>query len=399
MRHLDRREFLAVAALLGVGAAASACGDDDPVADVSIPTGATVANLDAEVIIIGAGAAGMAAGHLLAQRGIDFRILEAGPTYGGRIKHTRDFVDFPIPLGGEWLHADPDTLNLAVNDSDTDIATRLVAYSPDDSVAGVYDGELEYERLGAYSDLKFAGSSWLDFFETYVLASSRDRMVFDTQVLEVDHTGDDVVLRTADGAEWSAAAVVVTAPMKILQDGDIAFVPDLPPDHLDALARANIWTGMKVFVEFSEAFYPTFIGSEDDAGADGQRAYYDAACGQDTDANVLGLFTVGELAEPYQALDPGEELRDHILGELDYLFDGAASRSYIQHVSQNWADEPFVRAAYLADTADEDISQILGQTVDGRVLFAGCSYTREYDWSSVHTAVRSARAAVDELTA
>ena len=28
---------------------------------------------------------------------------------------------------------------------------------------------------------------------------------------------------------------------------------------------------------------------------------------------------------------------------------------------------------------------------------AGCSYTREYDWSSVHTAVRSARDCVDEM--
>ena len=38
-----------------------------------------------KVLIIGAGAAGLAAGHALAQRGIDFQILEASDRIGGRL--------------------------------------------------------------------------------------------------------------------------------------------------------------------------------------------------------------------------------------------------------------------------------------------------------------------------
>ena len=103
------------------------------------------------------------------------------------------------------------------------------------------------------------------------------------------------------------------------------------------------------------------------------------------------------MSAPYQAVDPGDELRDLVLAELDALFDGIPSRTYVQHISQNWADEPFVRAAYLADYADSDISQDLGKNIGPRVFMAGCSYTREHDWSSVHTAVRSARDCVDEM--
>ena len=154
---------------------------------------------------------------------------------------------------------------------------------------------------------------------------------------------------------------------------------------------------MKVFIEFDEPFYPVFLVFDVDEGVDGQRAYYDASYGQDSDHHVLGLFTVGDLATPYQRLDAGDALRNHILAELDPLFDGAASRSYVQHVAQNWAEEPFVRAAYLADTADDDISRTLGANIGPRVFMAGCSYTREFDWSSVHTAVRSARDAVSEM--
>lgn len=47
-----------------------------------------------KVLIIGAGPAGMTAGYLLAQQGIDFQIIEAAPTYGGRTKTNTNFIAF-----------------------------------------------------------------------------------------------------------------------------------------------------------------------------------------------------------------------------------------------------------------------------------------------------------------
>lgn len=389
---IDRREFLALAALLGVGGVATACGfgDDDG-------TGASPIGAGSRVVIVGAGAAGMTAGHLLVQAGVDITILEAAPTYGGRIKHTRDFVDFPIPLGGEWLHATEDTLVDIVADDSVSIDTRMHASDPTDLVDWIVDGERFTAPIGNEADLTFVGSSWLDFFETYVLPSVADHITYDTQIVRVDHADDGVALTSARGDTFEGDAAIVTVPMKILQDGDITFDPPLPSEHQDALARANIWTGMKVFVEFSERFYPTYLGFDTDEGLDGQRLYYDAAYGQESAANVLGLFTVGVLSEPYQALDPGHELRDHVLAELDAIYDGEASRTYVQHTSQNWANEPFVRAAYLQDDAPPSISRTLGHPVGARVHLAGCSYTRFNDWSSVHTAARSARDTVNRL--
>ena len=68
---ISRRDFLAVAGLLGVGGMATGCGewftDENAIG--------SDAQLDGErVIIVGAGAAGMATAHLLAQRGVDFQI-------------------------------------------------------------------------------------------------------------------------------------------------------------------------------------------------------------------------------------------------------------------------------------------------------------------------------------
>ena len=349
----------------------------------------------ASVIVVGAGPAGMSAGALLRRAGVDVRVLEARDTYGGRIKHTRDFVDFPIPLGGEWLHEAPDELDTMAGQ---EVDVELAAYQPDDEVA-YYDGTLTMSTLSEDpdTDLKFVGSSWLDFFETYVLPDVEDRIEYGVEIVRVDHTGDTVVLTDAAGAVHEADQAIVTVPLKLLQEGRVEFDPPLPDAHQEAIARAGIWGGMKVFIEFSERFYPVFLSFPDSFTPAGQRLYYDASYGQRSDRHVLGLFTVGEPAERYQALDEGDELREAILAELDEIFDGAATPAYLQHIAQNWNDEPFALGAYLADEADWRIPRQLQERFSDRVYLAGDAYTSHDDWSAVDDAARSARDAVREI--
>jgi heterodisulfide reductase subunit A-like polyferredoxin len=67
---------------------------------------------DGKVIIIGAGAAGLAAAKVLQLNGIDYEILEATERYGGRIKKDSLLADFPIDVGAEWIHSNPVVLNI-----------------------------------------------------------------------------------------------------------------------------------------------------------------------------------------------------------------------------------------------------------------------------------------------
>lgn len=343
------------------------------------------------MIVIGAGPAGMTAAHLLRQRGVDVQVLEAGPTHGGRIRHDLDFADFPISLGAEWVHVEADILDEAVNDASVEVATELVAYQPEDQVA-YFDGAVTLAPLEPSvfdGDLKFKGSSWLDFFDTYLWPGISDTVVFNAQVTNVDHTGDLVVLTDAAGNTYEAAGVIITVPLRILQRGDLTFVPALEPTRLAAIDEAVVWSGLKAFFEFDEAFYPAAVAFEDSETVDGQRLFYDAAYGQNTDQHILGLFAVGAQAEAYQA-QSDDEFVEGVLAELDVVFDGAASRSYKRHLVQNWNDEPFAGAAYLEDDAPSDISATLAKPVSDRVQFAGDAYTEFDDWSSVHAAIRSA---------
>src|ERR1041384_6245332 len=63
---------------------------------------------DFEVIIIGAGIAGLASALDLAHAGLRVAILEARDRIGGRIYTKRDPVtNAPIELGAEFIHGKP----------------------------------------------------------------------------------------------------------------------------------------------------------------------------------------------------------------------------------------------------------------------------------------------------
>src|SRR5262249_4644864 len=58
-----------------------------------------------EVVIVGAGAAGIAAGRRLMDAHLDCLVLEARPRLGGRAWTMRANSAFPIDLGCGWLHS------------------------------------------------------------------------------------------------------------------------------------------------------------------------------------------------------------------------------------------------------------------------------------------------------
>lgn len=354
------------------------------------------------VLIIGAGAAGMASGYLLEQMGIDFQILEAAATYGGRMKRTTSFVDFPIPLGAEWLHIEERELTNIINNSSTQIETQLQAYQPQDQIGYYENGNLAYANLSAkfgndFIDKKFINSTWLDFFEEYIVPTIRAKTSFNVQIVSVDYQGDKVIVTDSNSQAYESDKLILTVPLKVLQAGDILFSPQLPTAHRNAIQDAPIWGGLKVFLEFSQQFYPSYLTFPDSETNVGQRIYYDAAFGQNSSSNVLGLVALGEQANQYQELT-GEAQRDYILSELDEVFDGLASQTYIKHIVQDWSNEPYIKSAYLADIASSNISNRLAQSIDEKIYFAGEAYVQGNDWGGVHNATKSARDAVNEFT-
>lgn len=326
-----------------------------------------------KVIIIGAGAGGLSAGYLLKQRGIDFEILEASSVYGGRMRISTDFADFPIPLGSEWIETGLGIFDEIVNDSSVQINLTTIPDNP---------------------DRKFVNYSWFNFFEEYVVQSVSDKIEYNTIVENINYQGDEVVVTTQNG-QMTADRVIVAVPLRILQDGDITFLPTLPQAKQNAIDGVRVWEGFKAFFEFTDNFYDDMQFTVTPE-TDGEKWYYDAAYGQNSSKNILGLFVVGTPALDYTSRS-GDDLRDFILAELDGLYAGQATQKFVKHIVQNWNDEPFIKGGYMTDHADYTQVAKLGESVQDKVYFAGGPYTDGEDWVSVHAAARSARVAVDNM--
>ena len=365
---MKRTEFIKMCALFGISipfhASLLSCSKDD----------STNTIFSGKITIIGAGAGGLAAGYLLKQQGIDFEILEASTVYGGRMKINTDFTDFPIPLGAEWLETGTNIFQEIVNDSSISVNVETIEDAP---------------------DRKFVNSSWFNFFEQYIVPSIADKIVYTTIVESIDYSGDQIMINTQNGMHI-ADKVIVSVPLKILQDGDISFLPNLPQDKMNAINDTTIWEGFKAFFEFSEKFYDDNYEFDINPASDGEKIYYNAAYGQNTTKNILGLFVVGAPALEFTSLS-GIELRDFILNELNGIYSNQATSNYINHITQDWDNEPFIKAGYMSDNADEVTVRKLGESVANKIYFAGGAYTNGDDWVSVHAAAQSAKKSILEI--
>ena len=183
------------------------------------------------VAIIGAGAAGLSAGYLLKKQGIDFTILEASPVYGGRMKTSNNFADFPIPLGAEWTAANTGYLDQLIGNTLVSSKINTVGYTQNEAYGVWYNNKLIFGDLGTLNYRKFVKSSWLNIFEEYILPAVVEHIRYTTPVTSIDYSGETIFIKTAT-SELKADRVIVTAPLPLLQSKKIQFRPQLPKKNL-----------------------------------------------------------------------------------------------------------------------------------------------------------------------
>ncbi len=397
---MNREEFIKKSLLLGVGAAYFpsiflVCQKENG------DSSAASLNYDGEVLIIGAGAAGLMAAYRLAQNQIRFRVLEASATFGGRVKKIQDFADFPIDLGAEWIHDEPTIFRDMIRNDQVDGSIDLIPYNPSE-IKGWRNGKLRNHSFFStfYSEYKFKSTTWYDFFEDFIVPTiGLNNMTFNSPVNEIDYSGNRVSVTTTNGTVYEADKVLVTASINVLQGGLISFMPALPQSKINALDEFYMPDGLKVFIQFSERFYPdmllmqglfSMLSDESE-----EKIYYDAAFKKDSNQNILGLFTVGPVASSFTNMNTEQELINAILAELDEIFEGKASHTYQKHIIQNWSKEPYVRGSYNFEGTSSAISEML-KGVDGKIYFAGEAISTSVQ-ATVHGAGQSGFYQMEEL--
>ncbi|MFT6246051.1 MAG: lysine-specific histone demethylase 1B [Salibacteraceae bacterium] len=374
------------------------------------------------VIIVGAGAAGLYAGFILKSRGIDFTIIEASNTIGGRIGKKEDFADFPIDLGAQWLHGRNSILGdlakssgakitkdtsdqvywfnnqitssipkdvEAIVSADVDIADiSYLDYAEQQGLGNEYKYLVEQLAgdFGADSDdlsIKWtaieeeewsSGGNDFKFEETFfdllnknIITEIQESIVINSPVTKIDYSNDSIEVTDKNGILFAGDKVIVTIPITILQDEYIEFVPSLPPSKIEAFNKIGMGPGMKVFLKFSSKFY-----DENIAGGEICAAYADEIIGKNGNDNVLLAFVMGHQAEHLTSLGSNAAITNALLAELDAMYAGQATASFLTSHVENWTTNPFIKGAYsYSKIGIGNARSIAAESIQDKLFFAG----------------------------
>jgi monoamine oxidase len=273
-----------------------------------------------DVIVMGAGMAGVTAARELAKMGMSVRVIEARDRVGGRIHSIRDFGPAPIEAGAEFIHGlaaetwpDIRAARLAVRPCpytrDTlfeighgahwlprtllhpavwptfTILRAIRRLGPHDLSAAEFIAQRGYRgRARILAELTLTahlpGSldevGMLGLLEDHVLdlesglnhrvVDGYDRLPrhigvgldveFGFVVDQVAWRADGVTVRATDGREVSAHVAITTLPVGVLRAGSVRFTPELPEGKRRALEALEMGPVLKILLRFEERFWP-----------------------------------------------------------------------------------------------------------------------------------------------
>jgi monoamine oxidase len=204
-----------------------------------------------------------------------------------------------------------------------------------------------------------------------------------------DETG--VTLTLAGGDTVRGSAVIVTAPLGVLQAGAIGFEPPLVGDQAGALARLKMGNLEKVVLRFDSRWIPgdiiDFYHETDGASDYPGFVNLPAATGGPT----LGALTAGAEGAA-RAAESDEEAVAGAMEVLRRIFDGVPNATAT--AVSRWQEDPWARGSYtyIPVGASVDDCSRLAQPHAGRVLIAGEATSARY-FGSAHGAWLSGRRA------
>ncbi len=358
-------------------------------------------NYDGKIIIIGAGASGLAAAKVLEQSNLDYSILEASDRYGGRLKKDTTLADFPIDIGAEWIHSDPIVLNLMKGKKGEDIDEQLLSYRLENT--GSWDGQKYKENrpwlnnfvYNFMPESKFKNSTWYDFVDEHLAQYVKHNIKYNQRVTEIDYSDKKIIIKTENNENYVADKVLVTVSLGVLKSNSIKFTPDLNAEMKKAIDAISFDNGFKIVLKFADKFYPDAITCEVESG---EKVYYDIAFKKDAQTNVLGVLCRGDEAQKYYDLNSEKKIIDNILLELDEMFDEQASKSFSgEYIFEDWGRHKFTLGTWTQASLEKNSHlKALNQSLDNKVYFAGEIYD-QYKQMGVPGAVLSGYYSIDKL--
>ncbi len=407
---------------------------------------------DCDLIIVGAGAAGIAAGLTARGAGLSTRILEAASRVGGRA-HTVSLGGVPFDVGCHYLHhagRNP----LAALALARDLELRFDLYALDtpgwlvrrghredesvrDAVEAYYDAAfdaLEHEEPDdvALRELVDATSEHYPLFQAWCAAhwgapperlsaldawrlEDRDHdwpvargfgalvhdlaaeldVTLDSPVSAIQRTRQGVTVQTSGGS-LSARAVLVTVSTEVLRSGVIRFEPGLPDEVQQALEGVRLGHAERIGLRTDGRV----TAPDDPLGAhvlldDGSalQLYF-----HEFGEPIVTAYLAGDLARDLAREEPEATVAVAKQALVDVL--GESARAHvIDQVSSSWTRDPLIRGGYSTALPGRAADRrVLATAFDERVRLAGEACSIEH-FGTVHGAWATGVEGVSRLIA
>ena len=402
---------------------------------------------DVEVVVVGGGAAGVAAARRLCDAGVDCLIVEARPRLGGRAWTVTDASGFGLDLGCGWLHsaesnpwvavaekqgasidktpppwarpsldvvfprAEQDQFHeameaffarleqVAANEIDVPAAVALepgCRWNGLINAISTYISGAEWDRVSAKDFDRYAdsGVNWrvVEGLGSVVAAAGADLPVMlDCPVRGIDHSGKRLRVETARGA-IVADQVIVTIPSTLLAKEQLKFTPALPK-------KTHAAQGLPLGLD--DKLFMALDGAEEFERDTRVFAHTDRAATAAYQFRPLGrpqieAYFGGNLAAELEASGDGAFF-DFAVSELVGVFGSAFAHRLKPIRIHRWGLDPFALGAYsFALPGFADCRATLAEPVDDRLFFAGeaCS---THDFSTAHGGFNTGVAAADQV--
>lgn len=403
---------------------------------------------DADVVVIGAGAAGVAAARRIMAANRKVIVIEAAGRIGGRCFSDASTFGVPFDRGARWLH-NPDTnpmVRLARNagldlspaplapktrigrrfarsgETEEFLAALVRANrSIDDAARGKLDVSCAAavpKDLGDWaSTIEFTlGSSAtgkdLNELSATDKARGQDRSVaiacrqglgtllarlgdqvpisLSTPASRISWSNRDVTVQTTAG-KIAARAAIVTVSSNVLAGGAIKFDPDLPKRHLDAAAKLSL--GSYDHIALQMAGNPLGLSSDDfliEQSNSTRTALLVANAGG---TSLCVIDVAGSFGRDLSA--QGEAAMGSFAREwLTKLFGSEAAAAVKKTSATQWNAEPYVLGAMSAAAPGGQPSRKVLTEPIGCVFLAG-EATHETLWGTVDGAWESGERAAE----
>ncbi|MFZ5693530.1 MAG: flavin monoamine oxidase family protein [Pseudomonadota bacterium] len=404
-----------------------------------------------DVIVVGAGAAGIAAARKLHDAGKRVILLEARARIGGRAWTSR-VGSLPVDLGCGWLHsADRNPwsaiareLGLQIDktpppwtrpsldigfpiEDQQDFRTALDAFYtrveevaqrgrdvpaseclPQDGrwnaligTVATFVAGAEWDKVSAIDLHRYAdsGVNWRvveGYGELVRRHAAGLDIVLDCAVRRIDHSRRPLQVETGKGA-ITADAAIVTIPSILIAREAIAFVPALP-DKLAAAAALPLGYDDKLFLSLAQPGEfekdSRLFGRTDRTGTG---AYHMRPFGRP----LIECYFGGSLAQSLERDGP-EAFFAFAKEELVNLLGSDFAKRIAPVAAHSWGTDPCAGGAYsYARPGYADCRTLLAAPVDGRLFFAGEACSTE-DFSTAHgaylTGVAAAQAVLKQMS-